>query len=110
MLPAKRSPLSRFGEGRKNTTTRENAHFSVKVRFSNQTMMGKFFRSLYVGRMTEYLSLEAFAGAIFCSDRIGASSKRKCSKECASKQMNAQCEKKRQKKKKTEKGLGKRMG
>ena len=37
----------------------------MKVRFSSQAMMGRFLRSLYVGRMTEYLSLAAaFAGAM----------------------------------------------
>jgi hypothetical protein len=41
------------------------AYLSVKVRLSSQAMMGRLRRSLYVGRMTEYLSLaEAFAGAI----------------------------------------------
>ncbi len=40
------------------------SYFSVKVRFSNHVMMGRFRRSLYVGRMTEYFSLEALAGAI----------------------------------------------
>lgn len=34
----------------------EGTYFSVKVRFSSQVMMGRFFLSLYVGRMTEYLS------------------------------------------------------
>ena len=32
-------------------------HCSVKVRFSNQVMIGRLRLSLYVGRMTEYLSL-----------------------------------------------------
>jgi hypothetical protein len=39
-------------------------YLSVKVRFSNHVMMGRFRRSLYVGRITEYLFLEALAGAI----------------------------------------------
>jgi hypothetical protein len=34
---------------------RRLTYFSVKVRLSNQVMMGRFFRSLYVGTMTEYL-------------------------------------------------------
>jgi hypothetical protein len=34
------------------------AYFLVKVSFRSQTMIGKFLRSLYVGRMTEYLSLD----------------------------------------------------
>ena len=33
------------------------AYFFVKLSFRSQTMMGKFLRSLYVGRMTEYLFL-----------------------------------------------------
>ena len=35
-----------------------DAYFSVKVRFRSQTMMGRLRRSLYVGIMIEYLSLE----------------------------------------------------
>lgn len=44
-------------------------YFSVKVRLSSQVMMGRLRRSLYVGRMTEYLSLvaAAFVGAIVAS-------------------------------------------
>jgi len=32
------------------------AYFCVKVRLSNQVIMGRLLRSLYVGRITEYLS------------------------------------------------------
>lgn len=40
-------------------------YLSVKVRFRSQVMMGRLRRSLYVGRMTEYLSLLAsFFGAM----------------------------------------------
>lgn len=39
------------------------AYFSVKVLFSSQTMMGRFLRSLKVGRSTEYLFLTAIAAA-----------------------------------------------
>jgi len=35
---------------------------SVKVRFNSQVIIGRFLRSLYVGMMTEYLSV--FVGAI----------------------------------------------
>lgn len=39
--------------------------FSVKVRFNNQVMMGRFLRSLYVGKITEYLfPLGAMMGGI----------------------------------------------
>ncbi len=31
------------------------SYFFVKVSFKSQTIIGKFFRSLYVGKMTEYL-------------------------------------------------------
>lgn len=34
----------------------EATYFSVKVRLSSQATMGRFLRSLYVGRITEYLS------------------------------------------------------
>ena len=34
------------------------AYLSEKVRFSSQATMGRFLRSLKVGRMTEYLSPE----------------------------------------------------
>lgn len=45
------------------------AYFSVKVRFSSHATMGRFFLSLYVGRMTENLSPELFVGAmiVFCA-------------------------------------------
>lgn len=41
-------------------------YFSVKVRLSSQVTIGKLRRSLYVGKMTEYLSFvaAAFLGAI----------------------------------------------
>jgi len=35
----------------------DGANASVKVLSSSQTMTGRFFRSLYVGKMIEYLSL-----------------------------------------------------
>ena len=34
---------------------RGRTHFSSNIRAISQVMMGRFFRSLYVGRMTEYL-------------------------------------------------------
>ena len=41
-------------------------------------MMGRFRRSLYVGRMTEYLSLTvtAFVGAIVTVYRLGGNERR----------------------------------
>lgn len=48
---------------------RQTTYLSVKVRFSNHATMGRFFLSLYVGRMTEYLSLVIFAGAMISSLR-----------------------------------------
>lgn len=35
--------------------TQNFTDFSVKVRFNNQVMIGRFLRSLYVGKITEYL-------------------------------------------------------
>lgn len=35
-------------------------YFSVNIRAINQVMMGRFLRSLYVGKMTEYLSPSFF--------------------------------------------------
>lgn len=47
-------------------------YFSVKVRLRSQVMMGRLRRSLYVGRITEYLSLVAvaFVGAIVIATLI----------------------------------------
>lgn len=39
-----------------------NIYFSVNVRFSNQVMIGRLRRSLYVGMMTVYLFLELMTG------------------------------------------------
>lgn len=41
-----------------------NTHCSSKVFASSQIMIGKFFLSLYVGRMTEYLWVSSDAGII----------------------------------------------
>ena len=57
------------------------SYLSVKVRFSNHAMMGRFLRSLYVGRMTEYFSLEALAGAIV-SGVAARERDRRCRGEC----------------------------
>jgi len=35
------------------------SYFFVKLSFRSKTIMGKFLRSLYVGKMTEYLFLAA---------------------------------------------------
>lgn len=42
-------------------------YLSVKVRFSSHAMMGRLRRSLYVGRMTEYLSLVALGAIAACA-------------------------------------------
>jgi hypothetical protein len=54
------------GEQRKPEGERENPTYCwVKVRLSSQVMMGRFWRSLKVGRITEYMSLPLAAGAVF---------------------------------------------
>ena len=43
----------------KRTQDRYNAYFSSNVFASNQVITCRFFRSLYVGKMTEYLCVFA---------------------------------------------------
>lgn len=54
------------GETIESLGLQEATDFSVKVRASSQVIMGRFWRSLKVGRMTEYRALvdDFLVGAI----------------------------------------------
>ncbi len=65
--PPRQYSIQQFlGESRDVVQLEQQPYFWVNVRFRSQVMMGRFWRSLKVGRITEYKSLpdDFFAGAI----------------------------------------------